>query len=305
MKFTHYLFVYFTGNEIHQEAIHFALSNDGYHFNALNENKPVIDSAKISSTGGVRDPHITRGDKSFYMVATDMVSSLGWESNRGIVLLKSNDLINWTSAIINFQKRFPNNENLLRVWAPQSIYDAEEKKYMIYFSMKHGEEPDKIYYVYANHDFTNLETEPKELFSIPGIACIDGDIILKDNQYHLFFKTHDHENGIQVAVSDRLTGGYILRNGYIQQTNVPVEGSFVYQLIDSDEYILMYDCYMDGKYQFTKTKDLKNYILIDEKIRIDFHPRHGSVLTITTLEAERLQTHWANKSKNQYLKKGI
>src|SRR3954467_10370485 len=56
-----YLFVYFTGNDKSEEAIHYALSNDGYHFWALNNDKPVISSAQISSTGGVRDPHILRG----------------------------------------------------------------------------------------------------------------------------------------------------------------------------------------------------------------------------------------------------
>src|SRR5690349_20159458 len=56
--FSAYLFVYFTGNDKKEEAIRFALSNDGYHFWALNGNKPVISSEQISSTGGVRDPHI-------------------------------------------------------------------------------------------------------------------------------------------------------------------------------------------------------------------------------------------------------
>ena len=69
-EFSSYLFVYFTGNAKSEEAIRFAISNDGYHFRALNHNKPVISSEKISSTGGVRDPHILRGEdgKTFYMV---------------------------------------------------------------------------------------------------------------------------------------------------------------------------------------------------------------------------------------------
>lgn len=56
-----YLFVYFTGNDISQEAICFALSNDGLSWHKLNGGRPVIDSKVISSTGGVRDPHILRG----------------------------------------------------------------------------------------------------------------------------------------------------------------------------------------------------------------------------------------------------
>ena len=84
-----YLFVYFTGNSKADEAIRFALSEDGYAFRALNNNRPVITSDTISETGGVRDPHILRGadGKTFYMVATDMVSDNGWNSNRGMVLM--------------------------------------------------------------------------------------------------------------------------------------------------------------------------------------------------------------------------
>ena len=197
-----YLFTYFT---VDDEAIRFAISNDGYNFRALNNNKPVISSAQISSTGGVRDPHILRGadGKTFYMVATDMVAAKGWDSNRAMVLMKSTDLINWTSSVVNIQNKYPGNENLKRVWAPQTIYDVQAGKYMVYFSLQHGTDPDKIYYSYANADFTDLETEPKQLFFSPtNSACIDGDIILKDGKYHLFFKTESGVPGIKIAVSD-------------------------------------------------------------------------------------------------------
>lgn len=101
-KPTAYLFAYFTGNAKADESIHFALSNDGYQFTALNGNRAIISSDSISSTGGIRDPHILRGDdnKSFYMVATDMVSAKGGNSNRAMALvlmvisfLKTGDII--------------------------------------------------------------------------------------------------------------------------------------------------------------------------------------------------------------------
>ena len=57
-----YLFIYFTGNHITQEAVCFAVSMDGYTYWALNDGKPVLDSKVISSTGGVRDPHILRAE---------------------------------------------------------------------------------------------------------------------------------------------------------------------------------------------------------------------------------------------------
>ena len=70
-----YLFTYFTGNHISEEAVCYAVSMDGYSYWALNGGKPVLDSKVISSTGGVRDPHILRGEdgKTFYMVLTDVL----------------------------------------------------------------------------------------------------------------------------------------------------------------------------------------------------------------------------------------
>jgi hypothetical protein len=38
--FTAYLFVYFTGNSKAEEQIRYAISRDGYHFTALNNNQP-------------------------------------------------------------------------------------------------------------------------------------------------------------------------------------------------------------------------------------------------------------------------
>ena len=224
-----YLFTYFTGNHISEEAVCYAVSTDGYTYWALNDNKPVIDSKIISSTGGVRDPHILRCEdgKTFYMVVTDMVSDNGWDSNRAMVLLKSTDLVNWNHSVINMQKRYAGQEKLKRVWAPQTIFDAEAGKYLVYWSMKYGDGADVIYYAYANKEFTDLEGEPKPLF-IPENkkSCIDGDIVYKDGIYHLFYKTEGHGNGIRVATTRSLTSGqWEEEPDYKQQTPEAVEGA--------------------------------------------------------------------------------
>lgn len=67
-EYSSYLFSYFTGNSEGQEAIRYAISPDAYNYYALNNNEPVISSDKINNTGGVRDPHLLRGNdgKTFY-----------------------------------------------------------------------------------------------------------------------------------------------------------------------------------------------------------------------------------------------
>ena len=292
-----YLFSYFTGNGPGEEAIRFAVSMDGYHYKALNNNEPIIDSKEISTSGGVRDPHILRGadGKTFYMVATDLyVPEQGW-SNFAMIMMKSTDLIHWESAVVNIPETFPNEfGDVYRVWAPQTIYDEQAGKYMIYFSMKQGDDPDKIYYAYANADFTCLEAAPKQLFFSPtNNACIDGDIIYHDGKYHLFMKSEDGSPGIKLAISNQLTEGYEqVSSERVDEETDPVEGSGIFKLNNSNEWILMYDLYTKGGYQFTKSKDLKHFKVIDEEIAMNFHPRHGTVMPITQQELKRLIDEW-------------
>lgn len=291
-----YLFAYFKGNSVSDEALCYAISTDGYNYRALNQNHPVLDSKIISSTGGIRDPHILRGidGKSYYMVLTDMTSSKGWDSNRAMVLLKSTDLINWKHTVINIQKEYMGNENLKRVWAPQTIYDPGRDKYMVYWSMKHGEGADIIYYAYANDDFTGFTAAPKILFSPKdGKSCIDGDIINKNGLFYLFYKTEGHGNGIKLAITDSLTSGrWIEQPGYKQQNQDPVEGSGVFRLNNSKKYILMYDVYGKGKYQFCESYDLDQFNVIDHEVKMDFHPRHGTIIPLTRKELASLTNRW-------------
>lgn len=291
-----YLFAYFKGNAVVDEAVCYAISTDGYNYKALNNNQPILDSKAISLTGGVRDPHILRGEdgESFYMVITDMTSSKGWDSNRAMILLKSNDLIHWNASNIHIQQRYSGHEDLKRVWAPQTIFDPAVGKYMVYWSMKHGDGPDIIYYAYANEAFTDLEGEPQVLF-LPkgGKSCIDADIINKNGIFHMFYKTEGHGNGIRLAMTDSLASGkWIEQPGYKQQTRDAVEGSSVFKLNHSDSYILMYDVYGRGRYEFCESYDLDVFRKIDHQISMDFHPRHGSIIPLTRRELARLVEKW-------------
>ncbi|WP_163323768.1 glycoside hydrolase family 43 protein [Draconibacterium mangrovi] len=293
-----YLFAYFTGNGPGEEAIRYAVSTDGYNYRALNNNQPVLDSKNISTSGGVRDPHILRGadGKTFYMVATDLfVPEQGW-NNFAMILMKSTDLINWKTTVINIPETYPDEfGDVDRVWAPQTIYDKATGKYMVYWSMKDsGAHPDIIYYAYANKDFTGLEDAPKQLLYNPDYnACIDGDIVEKDGRFYLFHKAESGAPGIKLAISEKLNGGYTYPNfDRVDKETERVEGSGVFKLNNSDEYILMYDVYTSGRYQFTKSTDLQHFEVIDEAVSMNFHPRHGTVMPITQKEFQRLVDKW-------------
>lgn len=304
-----YLFAYFegSGDQNLMEQLRFAVSEDAQNWYALNGNRPIIASDSISESGGIRDPHILRGeDGCYYIVATDMHTydpKQGWGANPGIVLLKSKDLVNWTHAKINLAKDWSKNfGDAYWVWAPQTIYDRKARKYMIYFTLQRNDRKTLItYYAYANKDFTAFESEPKVLFSAK-YGSIDNDIIYKDGMYHLFYKgnTKDEngkeiKNGIQQATSKKLTGPYKEDFEYLDAyagTRTHVEGSGVFQLNNSDDWILMYDLYSSGRYEFQRSKDLKTFTKEPESFRKDFFPRHGTVMSVTADELERLQQKW-------------
>ena len=146
---------------------------------------------------------------------------------------------------------------------------------------------------YVNDRFLGLESAPKLLFGNPnGLAVIDADIVLKDGKYNLFFKTEGNGNGIKKAVSTSLTSGYVMLDKYLQSTTNAVEGGCVFRMYNSDNWILMYDMYTSGAYQFTSSTDLENFAVASTPISFDFTPRHGTIIPITPAELQAIKTKW-------------
>lgn len=307
-EFQGYLFTYFEGSgpRNRDEQFRFGLSTDAVNWFALNKNQPVISSEQVSGTGGIRDPHILRGEdqKRYYLVATDMSTAKnGWGHNPGIVMLRSGDLISWQSAVIDLEKLYPARfKNVQWVWAPQTIYDPAAGRYLVYFTVKFKEDAKLDFYAaYANADFSGFINEPTLMFS-PKYGAIDGDIIYKDGVYHFYYKgnTKDEKgketaNGIQQATAKSLQGPWTEDFKYLDAYSpkkIVVEGSSIFKLNDSDSYVLMYDLYTNHRYEFQRSKDLYNFSQKPESFTKNFYPRHGSVIGITDGEIKRLKEKW-------------
>lgn len=318
-KFAGYLFAYFEGSGNKQEHLRFAISEDAKNWYALNDNQPVIASDSISTSGGIRDPHILRGeDGCYYIVATDMNTvKNGWKDNPGIVLMKSKDLVNWTHSKIVLKEDYKEHfSDAYWVWAPQTIYDKKAKKYMIYFTLQRtgdGRKSMITYYAYANKDFTGFESEPKVLFKAK-YNCLDNDIIERNGVYHMFYKGNiknaegkEIQNGIQQATAKKLKGPWKEDFKFIDayaDSKTGVEGSGVFKLNDKNEYVLMYDLYGSGRYEYQTSKDLNTFSTKPESFRKDFFPRHGTVCSVTKDEMERLQQKWGYVLNRSYTGQG-
>lgn len=294
--YTGYLFTYFINNSPEGEQLRFALSRDGFNWTPINCGEKVVDVDNVARWKCIRDPHILRCEdgKTFYMVMTDMKCTEGWSSNDGMILMKSTDLVNWTSTAIDFPTVWPetfDRDKLKRVWAPQTIYDREAGKYMVYYSMQEEGKPLSIYYSYANEDFTAI-TMPEKMYDV-GFDILDADIIPTDTAYHMFLA------GIWKVTAKNLKGPWSkLTKKRLQQTRRDAEGPGVFKFNGKDEYCLMYDCFRDGMYQFCSSKDLENFKLVAEtKTQGAFTPRHGTVIGITEEEYQRLSKAFPNTPK--------
>ena len=297
--YSKYLFAYFPSNS--DENIYYAVSDNGFDYTPVSE-KPIISADSVALHKGLRDPHVMRAeDGTFLMVATDMCSADGWSSNRGIVMMKSDDLVNWKYATVNFPTRYAGTQfaNVTRVWAPEVIWDKEAQKYMVYFSLLTNDGTisyDKVYRAYANSEFTDLEDEPVWMFD-RGAATIDMNIVYNpaDQLYHGFYK-NENTGGIAKATATSLTGTWGSTTGNLQQTSEAVEGPAVYKLINSSTWVLMYDCYNNNHYQFCTSNDLTTFTFKQNTPTTGaFTPRHGSVILISDEEYETLVNSLSNE----------
>lgn len=293
MEFTKYLFCYFVGNEPHEESVHFALSSDGYHFDALNNNEKVIDQRLGRKC--CRDPYIFRDNNNvFHIIATDMRCHDGWANNNSMVVWDSKDLVNWgDERIIDFTQ-FDETKNANRVWAPQVIFDDKKGEYMIYWT--HNNEDDDldtiIWHAYTR-DFTTLTTKPSVLYKPSSNLCaIDADIIKHDGKYYMY-EADGAKDGICLVISENANGPYVESDdNKISVADTALEGNCAYKILGTNKYVLIADQFKKGGYFMQESEDLIHFKKVEDFSIDQLRARHGSMLHITDEEYNRLKEYY-------------
>ncbi len=290
-----YLFCYFVGNNPEEERVHFAVSADGYSFEALKGNEAVIEQ-KLGKKC-CRDPFIFRDEENiFHIIATDMCSQDGWNSNNSMVIWDSEDLLTWEKERIIDLSRFESTKKADRVWAPEVIYDNEKGEYMIYWTHNNSDDDlDTITWYAYTKDFISFTTEPKVLFRPKSGMCgIDADIIEKDGKYYLY-QADGEKEAICYAVSDKVDGPYYEPDdNKVSVADVALEGNCIYKIHGTDKYVMIADQFRNGGYFMQETKDMVNFKKVDEGSFSLNHlrPRHGSMMHITDREYEELISYY-------------
>lgn len=294
---TCYLFAYAKGNAPEQGHICYAVSTDGRQFFALNSGMPLIYEKTPSGTVGIRIPDLIRAeDGGFRMVATDMAPfGNAPDAGRGLLLMKSDDLIGWSQKTIDFRKRFPDMpriQDLMEVAAPHAIYDPATKKYLVYFTLvfRNGGNNFKIYGAYANADFTDLEDEPRLMVEgNSSLLSINAAIIPSDGKYQMSL------NGKKEYVSDTLFSGKW--NGAGQDSGLDAGDVIEVSapLGNGGKYVLLGEFSNDGRRYYVRTKDGET--AAQGGFSLGFNPTFGTAIPIARSELNTLIKTWGKPAK--------
>jgi beta-xylosidase len=285
-----YLFTSFRGNG--EDGLYLAYSHDGLKWAALKNDESFLKP----EVGGklMRDPCICRGpDNTFHMVWTS-----GWW-DKGVGIAHSKDLINWSEQ--KWLGVMEHEPQALNCWAPEIFYDEKCGKYLIYWSTTiPGRFPQtdssgdsgnnkrlnhRIYYV-TTEDFESYSKA--ELLYDDGFNVIDATIVRDGDRYVMFVKDETKEpvakKNIRIAVGDKPEGPY----GHASEPISPdwVEGPTVLKI--ADMWYLYYDGYRRHRYEGARSKDLKTWESITDKLVFPRGSRHGTAFKVSDEMLKRL-----------------
>jgi hypothetical protein len=295
-----FLFVTFKGEQSPMtEQIYFALSKDGYHWEALNNSEPVL----VSSVGekGARDPYLLRSHdgKKFYVIATDLSINLNrdWgravhEGSKAIVIWESDDLTHWSEP--RLAQVAPEDAGC--TWAPEAMYDENTQDYLVFWASTTKRDN------FAKQRIWAARTKDFRTFGKPFIyiekptTVIDTDIVHDNGKYYRFSKDEKFK-AITMEVSDKLMGPWRDVAGFSLAKLTGYEGPLCFQLEPAavgkpPTWCLLLDYYSKGKgYQSWITNNLSSGQFTPAgSLEFPYHFRHGSILPVTAEEYARLQT---------------
>lgn len=288
-------------NPMLEAKLHIALSNDGRHWTAINDNKPIWDRF-------MRDQFIHRGNDGLWrLIAT---GGGGAPENRkkfgpSVTYATSKDLITWKlEKFIHLMKDVKDESGELvgNIWAPEFYYDEASNEYTIFWSSTFkdaGWKESRLWYCKTT-DWENFS--PAKVMFDPPYSVIDGTLTKHNGMYYLFHKEEEfgvksgERRGIRVATSRNIAGPYEnyigpLNKGQIAPTIT--EGPSVMKDPVKKGWLLLYDYPMVDEYGISSSPDLFNW-KVEKDVSMPDDARHGSVSKLSAVEARALLKAFPN-----------
>lgn len=276
------------------DGLHLAVSPDGLKWHVVNDDQSVL---KPTIGEVFRDPSIAKDQSGTY----HLVWTIAWgcAQYKGIGYASSADLIHWSD-----QRIIPVMENEAKaefVWAPELFWDGKNETWMIHWSSSvtgkfpetlslfNGRSNPRIYYTLTK-DFQTF-TPSRLLFNADCLAIDSYVFFGLDKQYYVFFKAdrrQEPKRGILMAAAPRPEGPYTVDPNMITAPDEGwAEGPCALQI--GDKVRLYYACSnYSSAYEST---DMKHWTNIRRDIAPPGGYRHGTVIGISAVEANRLLSH--------------
>lgn len=304
-----YIFVHFKEKRTPDgEQVYFGISRDGFHWEQVNDGNPILWS--YEGDKGVRDFTITRTEEGkFVILATDLSLAYGmpykyensWAKvsiigSKCLVMWRSEDLVHWSQQ----EMVKLGDEAFGCLWAPDIIYDKEEKEYLVHWSSSHAcnQFGPKAIFCSRTKDFEQFST-PEELYRRPdGGPVIDSAMYEENGRYYMFLKSEGNPHRIILVAGDSITGPFERMPEFDRCMEKLEEGKYeaptVFKTADG-RWCLMLDYYgcceeEQGYVPFlADTLGSGHFERADEEFSFPYGFKHGTVMEITDEEYERLK----------------
>ena len=309
----HYLFVHFREKTSPEgEQVYFAVSQDGFHWEALNDGNPILWA--YYGDFGVRDMTIFRDKKTgiCHIFATDLSLSYGmrgkydhsWDNirknrSKSLAHWQSEDLIHWgEEELIQVA-----DERFGCVWAPDVIYDTEADEYVIHWSSPFRGKPHMGIYCCRTKDFDHFSA-PELLYEMEEGSIIDSAMYEENGKYYLFIKGEENPKRIMMLEGDHVHGPF-RRNTRFDESMLQIEeGKYeapTAMQLEDGRWCLFLDYYgVAGEGQgyvpfVASSLRSVEFVRCDSDFSFPYGFKHGTILKINEKEYVRLKKHeWKN-----------
>ena len=313
-----YLFVHFREKQTPDgEQVYFGVSLDGFHWEKVNDGKPVLRSTLGEK--GVRDCTIIRGDDGIYRIfATDLSlayhfenkyksdwSTVSHNGSKCLSMWESNDLVNWSEQCL-LQL---GNEDFGCLWAPDAFFDPECGDYVLHWSSSH------VRNGFGNMGIWCSRTSDFQRFSVPQLlyekqdaGVIDSAIYVENGAYYLFVKSDHNPERILLLRSEHALGPYHRVDAF-DESMLAIEAG-LYEgatacKLDDGRWCLFLDYYgVPGEGQgyvpfLADTLDSGVFVRADREFSFPYGYKHGTIIPITLEEYHRIKNHhWSSLDRN-------
>lgn len=305
----HYLFVHFREKTSPEgEQVHFAVSRDGFEWEALNGGQPVLWA--YYGDCGVRDMTIIRDQSTgrFHIFATDLSLAYGmrgryqrsWdkiarEGSKALAHWWSDDLVHWSEEeLISFD-----SENFGCLWAPDILFDPEHQNYVLHWSSSHASNDfgPKAIWCSRTKDFIHYSA-PVLLYRKENSGCIDSAMYEENGSYYLFVKSESNPERVILLKGNHADGPFERIAAFDDCMASVAEGKYEAPTavrLEDGRWCLFIDYYgVQGAGQgyvpfVAPSLESGHFVRSDKAFSFPYGFKHGTILTITPEEYERLK----------------